>query len=182
MTNTIWYYATRPETKPIKLKNFPLPSPAKSSRNPSPSPQINYNTTNFDCGCPGTCTSIVQNYPAGGFTCGARINWLMSTVGRSEKDACSQVAGVEYTDICAGCDPNRCTTPLVSPIDEDKICPPCTREECTNGQINKCPVLDAPFLCTDGVNKGGCSMVPWKLRTIGGSNCNSCCQLTYKCK
>lgn len=178
LTNTIWYYATRPETKPIKLDNVPTPA---SPTIPLPTPQGN-NTATFDCGCPDTCTQQVHNYPAGGFTCGARISWLMNHIKKSERDACSQVAGVEYTDMCAGCDPNRCTAPLVSPIEENKMCPPCTREQCVNGHLNRCPVQDAPFLCVDGANEGGCSMVPWKLGTSGGSNCNKCCQLTYQCQ
>lgn len=159
-----------------------MPTPENRPTNPLPTPNLDSNTKTFDCGCPDTCTAKVHNYPAGGFTCGARISWLMTSIGKSERDACSQVAGVEYTDVCAGCDPNRCTAPLVSPVEENQMCPPCTRDQCIDGTLNRCPVLDAPFLCTEGVNKGGCSMVPWNLLTDGGSNCDKCCQLTYECK
>ncbi len=176
LTNTIWYYATRPKTEPLPLPNVSTLSPVVS---PTSSDQSG---TTFDCGCPETCTKKVQGYPAGPFSCGARISWLMKSAGKSERDACALVAGVEFTDICAGCDPNRCIAPKVSPVEESHICPACTKAECENNTLNRCPVPDAPFLCTDGVNKGGCSMVPWNLHTVGGSNCNKCCQLTYKCQ
>jgi len=178
LTNTIWYYATRPKTEPIVLPNTstlpPVPSHTKVSNEQS--------TTTLDCGCPETCTKEVQDYPAGAYSCGARISWLMTAAGKSEVDACSLVAGVEFTDICAGCDPNRCTAPRVSPVEQSHTCPACSKKECEDESLNRCPVPDAPFLCTEGVNKGGCSMVPWNLNTVGGSNCNQCCQLTYKCQ
>jgi hypothetical protein len=88
---------------------------------------------------------------------------------------------VEFTDICSGCDPNRCVAPLISPTEMNNQCPPCSVDECNNPELNRCPVLNAPYVCTEGVNLGGCSMVPWKLHTDGGSNCEKCCQLSYKC-
>jgi hypothetical protein len=69
----------------------------------------------------------------------------------------------------------------VSPEHDSSVCPACTKQECKNDSINKCPVLDAPFVCTSGQNFGGCSMTPWNIGTTGGSNCNTCCQLTYEC-
>ena len=172
LTNTIWYYSTRPETKPLVLP---------SVRTPSPSPQVANNgivTEEFNCGCPETCTKEVQDYDSVGFTCGARMKWLMKNDGKSEHDACSKVAGVEFTETCAGCDPNRCTAPLVSPAVISHECPPCTMDACKK---SKCPVLDAPFMCMNGSNEGGCSMVPWTLDTEGSSNCNTSCQLSYEC-
>ncbi len=182
LTNTIWYYSTRPATEPIVLPDTPSPSPkvpSPASTNVTSPTNV---TTTFNCGCPETCTKEVLDYPAGGYTCGIRIKWLIDNVGKSEHDACSLVSGIEFTDMCAGCDPNRCIAPMVSPKEESTICPACTTEQCRDGILNKCPVLDAPFLCIDGVNKGGCSMVPWNLNTTGGSNCNKCCQLTYQCE
>lgn len=172
LTNTLWYYSTRPKTKPL-----PLPKP----NTPSPTPLAGPVSGEFNCGCPDTCTADVLNYDAGGFTCHDRIKWLMHSTGKSEHDACSQVAGVEFTDICSGCDPNRCVAPLVSPVEANNQCPPCSVDVCNNKELNRCPVLNAPYVCTEGVNLGGCSMVPWKLHTEGGSNCEKCCQLTYKC-
>ena len=176
LTNTIWYYATRPRIKPVDVPDILPPSPTASTNLPS------NKTTTIDCGCPETCTKEVLNYSAGGYTCGVRIQWLIKNEGKSPHNACSKVAGVEFTDTCAGCDPNRCTAPKVSPKEENSSCPACTQEQCRDGILNKCPVLDAPYLCTDGANKGGCSMVPWTLNTSGGSNCNKCCQLTYECQ
>jgi len=177
LTNTIWYYSTRPKTIPLELPSTPHPTPS--------TPVVNLPTPaggSFDCGCPETCTKEVLDYAAGGYTCGGRIEWLMNDVGKSEIDACAKVAGVEFTDICAGCDPNRCIAPRVSPKEESESCPACTKDICADSTLNGCPVLDAPFLCIEGLNKGGCSMVPWHLHTVGGSNCDKCCQLTYECE
>ena len=70
-------------------------------------------------------------------------------------------------------------TNIPSPKQENVICAPCTKEECT--ELGFCPVHEAPYLCTDGVNKRGCSVGPWDLHTSGGSNCNKCCKLTHQC-
>lgn len=175
LTNSIWYYSTRPKTKPLQVS---------SESTPSPSPQIDLGTFQnnvFDCGCPKTCTKQSLNNIAGGHSCQERIMWLQKTDDLSQKDACSKVAGVEFTDVCAGCDPNRCTAPKVSPSNSNHDCHPCTIDQCKDKGLNRCPVLTAPYLCTDGHNVGGCSMIPWTLHTKGGSNCNSCCQLTFDC-
>ena len=47
LTNTIWYYATRPYTEPIKLDNIPTPSPASAS-NPLPTPKPQNPKTPWD--------------------------------------------------------------------------------------------------------------------------------------
>ena len=165
LTNTIWYYATRPETTPITLEDTLAPTPTPAI------PSASENDKILDCGQPETCTKEVLNSLAGAYTCGARIEWLINSVRESEKDACNKVAH-EYSEICGGCKPK------VSSKSESKVCPLCTKEECSK---SRCPALDAPFFCTDGVNIGGCSMVPWQLGTEGGSNCNKCCKLTYQC-
>jgi len=163
LTNSIWYYATRPETEPLELAAI--------------------GDDAFDCGCPETCNKAVLNSIAGiEFTCGVRIQWLVSNMGKSREEACTIVAGVEFKDICAGCDPNRCIEPMASPVTTHSQCPTCTKSVCKNKELNRCPIFEAPFVCVDGVNKGGCSMIPWDLGTTGGSNCNECCQLTYGCE
>lgn len=56
----------------------------------------------FDCGLAGVCTDAVLDTNADGFTCGARIAFLIST-GLSETEACRQVAGVEFPNQCGAC-------------------------------------------------------------------------------
>jgi endo-1,3(4)-beta-glucanase len=176
LTNSIWYYSTRPQVVPFKfpLVRTPSPTPINAKRAP-------HSVGKLDCGCPTTCTEEVLDYTAEGFTCGDRINWLIKVERMSERDACAKVGGGEFIDICSGCDPNRCVPPRVSPVKISKVCPPCTLAECTDNGVNRCPVIDAPFLCTDGVNEGGCSVNEWVLNTSGGSNCNKCCELTFDC-
>ena len=170
-TNTIWYYASRPKVKPLKLG--PVPSPTPPPQEHEDEEEIE--AQNLDCGCPDTCTTDVLHINAGGHTCGDRIRWLMDTSALSEYDACSQVGGGEFTGFCAGCDPGRCVSPQVSPAEIDDTCPPCPLEICRDPNKNRCPVFEAPFLCLEGGAESGCSAVPWT------GNCNKCCQLSYKC-
>lgn len=172
LTNSIWYYASRREVQ--NLPSTPSPAPGHLL---VPVPGVVIPGETYDCGCPNTCTKEVLHYMAGSYTCGERIKWLEARTGMTEKEACSKIGGKEYPDVCSGCDPNRCVTPRVSPVVASKVCPPCTVQECHDPSINRCPVLDAPFVCTSGNNFGGCSVVPWDL----GAACSSCCELTYNC-
>ena len=61
--------------------------------------------TSIDCGIPETCTDAVLAADAGGFPCGDRISFLMSSSGLDETAACSQV-GDEFPLECSGCDPS----------------------------------------------------------------------------
>jgi len=128
LTNTIWYYATRPKIEPLQL------APVQNDM--------------LDCGCPDNCTATVLNSPAVGYTCGVRIQWLINNDGKSQREACYKVAVAEFADDCSGCDPHQCAAPLVSPTDESQPCPKCSADICEDSELNKCPVEDAPFLCT----------------------------------
>jgi endo-1,3(4)-beta-glucanase len=59
-----------------------------------------------------------------------------------------------------------------------EVCPPCSEKVC-RGEFNKCPVQNAPYLCTEGQNTGGCSRAPW---TLGARSCVQCCEVTYGCE
>jgi len=159
LTNTIWYYATRPKTEPLLLV-------------PEQNDQI------LDCGCPETCKATVLNSPAIGYTCGERIQWLILNDGKSEREACNNVAVVRFADDCSGCDPHQCDAPIASSSNESQQCPKCSDAICKDTQLNKCPIQDAPYLCIDGASAGGCSATPWN---IGPTYCDDCCELTYDC-
>jgi hypothetical protein len=58
------------------------------------------------CNRPSTCTDGVLDSIAEGFSCRARIKWLIDTMQVTRKDACSQVAKQEYPAECGLCDPN----------------------------------------------------------------------------
>jgi hypothetical protein len=47
------------------------------------------------CGC-STCTEEVLNTDAGGFSCGARIDWMVDSMSYIVEDACNLVAGEEF--------------------------------------------------------------------------------------
>jgi len=93
-SNTIWYFATRP--------NVENPIPMAKVETPSPSSQ---DDGWKDCYKPETCTNDVLNSSADGPTCKDRMTWLMRERLMSEWDACWQIAGVEYPDICGPCSP-----------------------------------------------------------------------------
>ena len=57
----------------------------------------------IDCGLAGVCTNGILDTDADGFTCRARIIFLINT-GLAELDACRQVAGFEFPQ-CGACNP-----------------------------------------------------------------------------
>ena len=63
-----------------------------------------------------------------------------------------------------------------SPLAPSK-CPPCPAETCY-GKLNRCPIHSAPFLCTSGLSKGGCSSREWDLSS---DQCTECCEITVDC-
>ena len=94
-SNTLWYISTRPDVEdPISVPPAPAPF------TPPPAPVVPLVIT---CDKPETCTPEVLENDAEGFTCGARIRWLITTLNFSEQDACAQVAGNEYPHECNGC-------------------------------------------------------------------------------
>jgi hypothetical protein len=176
-TNTIWYYSTRPVTISIPLPNYPNVS---SLTNLNGTEQELDST--IDCGCPESCSDSVLELPAGGYTCGMRIKWLIKYGGKSQREACEKVARYEFPKICSGCNPTSCQKE-VEPVQQQHItCPPCDIKTCTDHLLNRCPILDAPYLCVEGTSMGGCSAVPWKLGSDGGMTCNACCLLTSDCE
>ena len=61
-------------------------------------------SSSIGCGVPETCTESVLVADAGGFPCGDRISFLITSSGLEELAACSQVA-TEFPAECSGCDP-----------------------------------------------------------------------------
>lgn len=64
-----------------------------------------------------------------------------------------------------------------SPL-EKSVCPPCPKSICY-GKLNQCPVYTAPYLCTAGGSKGGCSSRPWAVSE--SSPCSACCEIVHGC-
>ena len=58
----------------------------------------------FDCGAPDSCTNDALNNYAGEFKCGDRIQFLIGT-GLDETEACRQIAGSEFPEVCGVCIP-----------------------------------------------------------------------------
>jgi endoglucanase Acf2 len=97
LSNTLWYIATRPTVKE------PLPlSDIASDVNNSPSTS---DSKLRDCHCPGTCTDAVLDTMAESYSCRQRIQWVMKTNGKTQQDACVQVAGSEFPEQCGLCNP-----------------------------------------------------------------------------
>ena len=94
----------------------PTETPTQSTTTETLSqPPIDNDDNNFididpPCGC-STCDDSVWNTFAGEYKCGSRISYLQNSLGFSERDACSRVAGTEFPPECGGCDPGRCDQP-----------------------------------------------------------------------
>lgn len=165
LTNTIWYYATRP----IVDKPLPLTKAEAAAQDHAKPNKTDVNVTQVsDCGRPGTCTDYILDTIAGEYTCRQRMDWLVQQMGDTEKSACSQIAGVENAYECGACDPEG--------HDNDKkpMCSQCTHKQCQR-YLNLCPRFDSTFVCTDGGSAGGCSGAPWNVPT---TQCRECCELT----
>jgi len=163
MSNTLWYFSTRPETKPIELpEEKEVESPEQEE------------AKLVDCGVPEKCTDEILDRDAKGSTCRTRISWLMTAMGYSEAHACHKVAGGEFPTTCGPCDPGDDITIDDHTEPDETQCPPCSKEECLS-DLNRCPRYETTFVCTKGQNIGGCSKTPWD---IGTSACSSCCEVT----
>lgn len=107
----IIHYSESPSQAPTEE---PTSMPAFSNENgfsaePSQSPTFE---STIDCGCSSTCTmdvlqSVTTDY-SGDYTCVARMDWLRSEIGLSEREACIEIAGVQFHHICGGCNPIQC--------------------------------------------------------------------------
>jgi hypothetical protein len=63
--------------------------------NPTTAPSPTAGNNNDPCGC-SSCVNSVWNTFAGEYKCGDRIQYLQDSLGYTEQDACSKVAGFEY--------------------------------------------------------------------------------------
>lgn len=181
-TNTIWYIATRKAVdNPVPIDTTDL----RGSEEREPAPLF----TLKDCHVPSTCTDEVLDRQAGNYTCRERISWVIDTLGKSQWKACATVAVVDYPWICGPCDPNQSNEPEKTvPVEENNVktrgknsdtrrfCPQCAQEIC-DSDLNRCPVYERTFICTEGDSTGGCSGDPW----TEIDECAACCELT-KCQ
>lgn len=172
LTNTLWYISTRPTV------DIPLPL-SKADISAASSARKNVNSTAAkatqvtDCGKPGICTDYILDTIAGEYSCRQRMDWLVQQMGQTETEACSQIAGDENPFECGVCDPFADESNTTSYSGTPK-CSQCTHEQCQS-DLNRCPVFDATFVCTEGGSIGGCSRTPWD---VPSQQCKECCELT----
>lgn len=180
-SNTLWYIASRPSIeKPIEMD----PTDFRGQEEVRPAPVFELK----DCHVPQTCTQRVLDRNAGKYTCRERIEFLMSTEGSSQWEACSRVGGVEFVGICGLCNPSARSSDKKNAEDNSSTesadlneergvalqCPLCSEQECKS-DLNRCPVYDRTFVCTQGASAGGCSGTPWVLEK---AQCGACCEMT----
>lgn len=166
LSNTIWYIATRPVVKPLELDR-------KKPKHDDEAPQFPVEYTLTDCGRPSKCTDMVLDTIAGLYSCRQRIQWLIWQEGKTETEACGQVAGIENVHECGPCSPNGGSDADDSAAVSSQ-CGPCTEAECNDGLLSRCPRYFKTFVCTDGPSRGGCSPVPWDLQ----DQCQACCEIS----
>jgi endo-1,3(4)-beta-glucanase len=168
LTNTLWFIATREQlTEPLPLKEGQTAPDTENDNLP-----VEFDLV--DCYKPESCTEYVLDTIVDSYTCRQRIQWLMNNLGKSQKDACVQVASLEYYDVCGKCNPYAETKPKEDSGSESSICPPCSLEECSS-DLNRCPTYEHTYVCSAGMNRGGCLSYNWDLES---GECNACCELT----
>ncbi|KAL7557473.1 hypothetical protein ACA910_019321 [Epithemia clementina (nom. ined.)] len=172
MSNTLWFIATRaPLEEPL-----PLDDASTVPQNAHANKTFPVESVVTDCYMPETCTEYVLDTIVDLYTCRQRIKWLIQNKGKSQKDACVQVAAVEAPRQCGQCNPLANYTETVKHAEEEarKLCPPCTEQQC-HSDLNRCPLYERTYVCTSGPNAGGCAASPW-LPEAG--ICSECCDLT----
>lgn len=175
LSNTILYFATRPEVDdPLSLEDLQAATVDKSKSVPAATNAGKVKVT--DCTRPEICTDYELDTIASVYTCRQRIQYLMEEKGKSQDDACFQVAGIEFPKKCGACNPYSDQDSHPITLDESQ-CPHCTSDMC-NKLGKYCPSVEAPFLCTLGLSAGGCSERPWSLSQ---GQCSDCCKITPGC-
>jgi len=166
----------KPSSSPTAIPTFSFSPSTKPSLPP--------------CGC-SDCDSVALSAMSGEYSCGARIDWLQSAEGGylSERDACIQVASVEFSNECAICDPTTCANRTPSAVPSSAPTPEihCGCRTCTDA------VLDAianGYTCRARINwlrdalgqgeSAACELVSTEYPTICGPECDprSCDDLT----
>lgn len=176
LTNTLWFFATRETVeKPLALAKSE--SETEIEMHDTGKHEVaKHNRTKAitvkDCGQPDRCTDFVLDTIAGLYSCRQRMDWLMQQMGRTEEEACSQIAVKENPYECGGCEPHPDDT-AESEVPASK-CSECSLEQCQS-DLNRCPLYKSTFVCTDGDSRGGCSSSPWD---VPSQQCHACCELT----
>lgn len=161
LTNTLWYIATRPTVQ----------EPANIGNTTKENDEDDLHVLSH-CFKPNECTDYVLDTIADEYTCRQRITDLMWTKGHTQKEACYEVAKIQFNAQCGACVPNATDTKSANITKAQ--CPPCTVAQCRSS-LNLCPVYRQTFVCTEGPNLGGCSRFPWDVRS---PQCTGCCELT----
>jgi endoglucanase Acf2 len=172
LTNTLWYMATRrPVEEPLPLIEKKIATPASTGSSPVNDSELT------DCHCPGTCTDEALNTMANSHSCRERIQWVMDSFHKTQKDACVQVASLEFPNECGSCNPFQNESVDANKQGKVSVCPPCTDQQCKS-DLNRCPAYKKSFVCTNGRNAGGCAGSPWTLQQDNDALCTACCELT----
>jgi len=133
----------------------------------------------------GTCPPCTQQQCNSDLNrCPALENVFVCTKGPNRGGCSSQPWLVDEGDCSDCCDMTRCYRKKDEEAKKVEIdigdldnCPPCEKRICYS-TLNRCPIHDAPFLCTDGPNVGGCSHTPWN---VSNGQCSKCCQVKVDC-
>jgi len=182
LSNALWFYATREVVaKPLALTDSESKSDTGKTDKPKEEEDKHGEDSKHnkpkpikvtDCGQPDRCTDFVLDTIAGLYSCRQRMDWLMQQMGRTEEEACTQIAVKENPWECGHCNPHP-TESDESEVEAPK-CPECSIEQCQS-ELNRCPLYKSTFVCTDGDSQGGCASSPWN---VPSQQCHECCELT----
>mmetsp|Transcript_4561 Transcript_4561/g.6482 ORF Transcript_4561/g.6482 Transcript_4561/m.6482 type:complete len:563 (+) Transcript_4561:36-1724(+) len=163
-----------------RAQKTPSPTPP-----PSPSPTPLPTSVVTRCGC-SSCTTEVWNTLAGQYSCGDRIDYLISLPESypTEEDACRRVASVEFPTECGPCNPDTCNQPppttsapvTSAPITPAPITPsPVTAAPVTPSPVTAAPVTAAPVTLPPSPSPCGCSECTQEILDMdaNGHSCGS---------
>jgi len=135
---------TRPPTKApvVAITATPVSPtiPPTIRRTSSPVDEI----SSSKCGC-DSCTPQVLDTLADQYSCGSRINWVISNLGLTESDACKMVGDDEYPTVCGACVCNNNNdNPIPSPTGGNPPPPPTPSPVNVPDPAPTPPVIDLP--------------------------------------
>ena len=166
-SNLLWFVSTR--------KQVPFPMPLHDNPVHSVNTSLPRDFELVDCFQPLSCTEYALDTVVDKYTCRQRIEWIMNAFRKTQKDACFQVASLEYPKVCGACDPYKVFGELKETSDQPSIsCPRCTEKQCQT-DLNRCPDFERTYVCSSGKNRGGCRGTAWPLHS---GECDECCELT----
>jgi beta-glucanase (GH16 family) len=119
-----------------------------------------------NCTC-ASCKADTLQRLAGDYSCIDRMNYVMTSLGKTESDACAQVSN-EFPSICGPqCDPSKCNLPVSAPAVTINKCAVLVVKMCYCGRLSKKTSCWGPLINnTCAGNLTGADRVAYAVRVV----------------